>query len=334
MRNLIFVFLLLSQFIAACQQLPDNALSMVIDGPAAAAQSENPQAAPANMVFKLSDDGTSWQNISTGLSADYPIDYFLTHEGEAIAGTAEGVYRSAMVAASPVWEMDALLPEQVNRMYSSRTGLYVQTATNRFFRYVTGDIWIPAFSSPENRRCLTMMETADGALFTGTDKGVFKSADQGKTWRQVYQQGWVLKIVESNGVLLCTNEQGILRSADGGEHWEVVISEGGVGIAVEEIDGGFAAITYNTTSASRRIRISTDAGKTWQAIDKGLPPHANIASIVQLGGNFFCGHPAGIYRSADRGKTWELILPSIGKKVFNLSVSGKVLYALPMDAGC
>ena len=89
MRNLIFVFLLLSQFIAACQQLPDNALSMVIDGPAAAAQSENPQAAPANMVFKLSDDGTSWQNISTGLSADYPIDYFLTHEVEAIAGTAD-----------------------------------------------------------------------------------------------------------------------------------------------------------------------------------------------------------------------------------------------------
>lgn len=144
----------------------------------------------------------------------------------------------------------------------------------------------------------------------------------------------MIHMVESNGVLLCTNERGILRSTDGGEHWDLMISEGGVGIAVEVIESGFAAMTYNTESKSRRIRISEDGGKTWQAIDAGLPPSANIASIKQVGETFFCGHPDGIFRSDDRGKTWKLILPSIKEKVFNLSVSGNVIYAIPQNGGC
>jgi photosystem II stability/assembly factor-like uncharacterized protein len=143
-----------------------------------------------------------------------------------------------------------------------------------------------------------------------------------------------MKMVESDGVLLATSQVGIIRSSDGGENWDAVISEGGVGIAVENIKGGFAAITYNTTSETRRVRTSYDGGKTWQPIDAGLPASLSIASIVQVGDNFFCGHPSGIFRSSDKGKTWQLLLPSIEKKVFNLFVSGNVIYAIPRDGGC
>jgi photosystem II stability/assembly factor-like uncharacterized protein len=127
---------------------------------------------------------------------------------------------------------------------------------------------------------------------------------------------------------------GILRSADAGENWDWVINEGGVGIAVESIRGGFAAITYNTASKTRRVRTSYDGGKTWQPIDAGLPVQDSIASIIEVGEYFFCGHPTGIFRSLDQGKTWKLVLPSIENKVFNLSVSGNVIYAIPREGGC
>ena len=114
----------------------------------------------------------------------------------------------------------------------------------------------------------------------------------------------------------------------------VVLNEGGVGIAVERIKGGFAAITYNTESKTRRVRTSYDGGKTWQPIDAGLPASLSIASIIEVGEYFFCGHPTGIFRSSDKGKTWKLLLPSVKGKMFKLSVSGNVIYALQMESHC
>ena len=143
-----------------------------------------------------------------------------------------------------------------------------------------------------------------------------------------------MKLVEFDGVLMAASMKGIIRSTNGGENWALVINEGGVGIAIENIQGGFAAITYNTTSETRRVRTSYDGGKTWQPIDAGLPATPLIASVIQVGENFFCGHPDGIFRSSDKGKTWKLLLPSIENKVFNLSVSGNVIYAIPRNGGC
>ena len=149
-----------------------------------------------------------------------------------------------------------------------------------------------------------------------------------------------------------------MRSTDTGEHWEWVISEGGVGIAVERIDGGFAAISYNTKSQSRRIRISMDGGNTWKAIDEGLQPslllssvkayqasssfasinglqaQAFISSIKQVGKYLICGHPDGILRSPDMGRTWKLVHSGVDEKVFQIHASGDVLYAVLGGLGC
>jgi len=190
----------------------------------------------------------------------------------------------------------------------------------------------------------TIFETSDGTVFLGSDFGLYKSSDKGQSWKQVQNEGWVMDMVESEGVLIGTGQKGIMRSTDNGEHWEWVISEGGVGIAIERIDGGFAAIYYNTKIQSRRISISLDGGKTWKAIDYGLPSSASISSIKQMGKYLFCGHPDGIFRSSDMGQTWNMIYPSVvipfpfnplnNGKVFNIYVSGNVLYAVARDGGC
>lgn len=177
-----------------------------------------------------------------------------------------------------------------------------------------------------------------------------KSVSPGKDWKQV-QKSLAMNVVESEGVLIATDGKGIKRSTDKGEHWEWVISEGGVGIAVERIEGGFAAVSYSDITKSRRIRISLDNGKTWKAIDEGLPPSLSISSIKQVGNYLLCGHPDGIFRSSDMGKTWKVVLPGVdngfkifsltanstsdkNKKVFKLFVSGNVVYAVARHFGC
>jgi photosystem II stability/assembly factor-like uncharacterized protein len=187
---------------------------------------------------------------------------------------------------------------------------------------------------------------------------VLKSTNGGHTWQETSEAPPEVEstasgnnIVKSEGVIITTGQKGIRRSIDNGENWQWVISEGGVGIAIESIKGGFAAISYNTTTKSRRIRISLDNGKTWQAIDKGLPPSPLISSVKQIGNHLICGHPDGIFLSPDMGKTWHSVHPGVEKnalsfsttgntpsgktdKVFRIYVSGNVLYAVAVDAGC
>ncbi len=298
-------------------------------------QQKNTPSLAANIIFQSIDNGQTWQDISKGLPSDIKPDAIFVDNGELYLNATFGMFRSNTDNTIPDWKKEISFDNRSTNMAKGRASLYSFTSSGHFYQKINNtSLWLPVFNTFKNSLVRTMMETSDGNIFIGCDNGIFKSADNGNTWKHVFSDGWVIQMVESKGVLVCTNSHGILRSSDGGENWDLVISEGGVGIAAEIIDGGFAAITYNTTSKTRRVRTSFDSGKTWQAIDAGLPAHASIASIKQVGKFYFCGHPDGIFRSSDEGKTWELLLPAIDKKVFNLSVSDNVIYAVPRDEGC
>ena len=276
--------------------------------------------AAANIIFKSSDGGQTWQDISEGLPENLQADGFIEKNSELYIRTGNGIYHSKQNSTAPFWKKEIFPGDYYN---------------GQFLLTINGmSVWSPMYTNFQDKQVHAVFETPKGTVFIGSSNGIFKSTNNGKTWKQVHTGGWVMKMVESNGVLMATSQAGILRSTDDGETWDCVISEGGVGIAVERIKGGFAAITYNTQSQTRRVRISYDGGMIWQPIDAGLPASLSIASIIQVGEYFFCGHPTGIFRSSDKGKTWKLLLPSIGNKVFNLSVSGNVIYAMPRDGGC
>ena len=244
------------------------------------------------------------------------------------------IYHSKLNSAAPFWEKE-IFPGKQGSIIPGKTGTFAYNYNGEYLQKINGStVWSPVYRNFQQKYVRTVFENGRGTVFIGSDNGLFKSTNTGNTWKQVLVGGWVGKLVESNGVLLATSQGGILRSTDGGENWDYVISEGGVGIAVERIDGGFAAITFNTQSQTRRVRTSYDGGATWQPIDAGLPPSLSIASIIQVGEYFFCGHPAGIFRSSDTGQTWQLLLPSVENKVFNLSVSHNVIYAILRSGGC
>ena len=307
----------------------------------------------ANIVFKSIDGGQTWQDISEGLPEPAQQEDSVQTNQTAI-GSDDGIYRDAFFAddnglylsagnwiyhskpnsTAPFWNKE-IFPDEHSSISPGKTRIFAYNYDGQFLQQINGtSVWSPVYTNLQEKQVRTIFETDGGTVFIGSDHGLFRSTDSGKTWKQVHTGGWAMKLIESNGVLMATSQKGIIRSTDGGENWDLVISEGGVGIAIERIEGGFAAITYSTMSETRRVRTSYDGGKTWQPIDAGLPATLSIASIVQVGEYFFCGHPTGIFRSSDKGKTWKLLLPSIENKVFNLCVSGNVIYAIPRDGGC
>jgi photosystem II stability/assembly factor-like uncharacterized protein len=303
-----------------------------------------------NIIFQSRDGGQTWQDISQGLPESEQPDGFFAGESEVYLRVNNKMYRSKSNLKTPDWEkVDGLDPQSASIVFN-RSGVVAYNYQGEIYQKTpSAGTWQPIHTNFRKPTMRTIFETSDGTVFMGYDHGLYKSADKGKSWKQVQNEGWVMNIVESEDVLIATGQGGIMRSTDKGEHWQFVIREGGVGIAIERIQGGFAAISYNTTSKSRRMRISLDKGKTWKAIDEGLKPSMFISSIKQIGGFLLCGHPDGIFRSSDLGKTWNLVLSSVdeaevnyaapwisepNKNVFRLYVSGNVLYAVSGGGGC
>jgi hypothetical protein len=289
----------------------------------------------AKIVFRSFDGGQSWQDISEGLPGDKLVGSLFVNDRGFYLRTGKYIYHSKPNNIAPFWEKE-IFPDEHSNIAPGKSGIFAYDYHQGQFRQkIDGSSeWSPIYENFQLKGILNVFETAAGTVFIVCDRGrgLFRSTDNGKNWKEVTRGVW--KMVESNGVLMASSINGTIRSTDDGETWETVVSEGGVGIDIAPIDGGFASITFNTQSNTRRVRTSYDGGKTWQAIDADLPPSMNISSIIQVGKYFFCGHPNGIFRSADKGKTWKLLLPSIEGKGFNLSVSGNVIYAIPGIGGC
>ncbi len=338
MHTIKFAFLLLFPFVFSSNHALKAPQSSHV--PACAQSSKTAKKGIAKVVFKSADGGQTWQDISEGLPTaaqdDNGIDRnaFFTNDNGLYLTDGTGLYNSKANASAPFWTKE-IFPNQQNSIAPGRQGIFAYNYQGGLTQKINGTrVWTPVYTNFQYKRLSSIFETAGGTLFISCDYGLFKSADKGKTWKQINTAGGAGSIVESNGVLVATSIKGIIRSDNNGESWEPVISEGGVGITVVSIKGGFAAITYSTASKTRRVRTSYDGGITWQPIDAGLPASLSIASIVQVGENFFCGHPKGIFKSSDKGRTWKLLVPAIDGKVFNLSVSGNVIYAIPRSGRC
>lgn len=309
--------------------------------------------ASTNILYQSKDGGQTWQDISHTLPVNEQPQDFFAGEVDIYLRVNDVLYHSNSTLKTPVWEKENTLDPRSASIVFNRSGVMAYNYDGHMYRKAsTTETWVPAYTTFKKQTMRTIFETSDGIVFIGSDNGLYKSADKGKSWKQVQNEGWVMDIVESDGVLIGTGQNGIMRSTDKGEHWEWVISEGGVGIAVERIQGGFAAISYSSITKSRRIRISVDNGKTWKAIDEGLQPSLSISSIKQVGNYLLCGHPDGIFRSSDMGKTWSRVHSSVDvnifkyvntwnaanendpRKVFKLYVSGNVLYAVVRNFGC
>jgi photosystem II stability/assembly factor-like uncharacterized protein len=171
--------------------------------------------------------------------------------------------------------------------------------------------------------------------------GIYKSIDAGKTWthlglrdgQQIAQVAVDPKNPDRIFVAVAghpygpNEERGVYRSVDGGKTFEKVLyRDENVGASDVQVDPSNPAIVYAALWESREapwengmfngdgggIFKSTDGGKTWHRLTKGLPPgivQANIAIAPSAPKTLFAAVRtktiAKLYRSDDTGETWH-----------------------------
>jgi photosystem II stability/assembly factor-like uncharacterized protein len=365
------VFLLLFQFVFACNEASEFlATSSITDS----RQKPKRNAGEGSIIFKSADGGQTWQDISEGLPEKLKRegvwrDGFIANDQGLYLRAGNGVYHSESNSTSPFWTKE-IFPGRQRNIAPGKNGFFAYDFRGQFLKKMDGTSnWSPMYTDFQEQAVRlnatkddwmyknfkekfvsTVFETGGGTVLIVSNNSLFRSADNGKTWKQVSAGNGTMKLAESNGVLVATSKDGILRSTDDGQNWVRVIGEGGVGTAVERIDGGFAAILRNAETETNSIHVSMDGGKTWNATGEDLTPSRasllmkkigllkslpNILAVKQLGKYLICSRSDGMFRSADMGRTWHQIsLPETENYGFSLlSVSGNVMYVAP-NKGC
>ena len=186
-----------------------------------------------NIVFKSTDGGQTWQDISKGLPENLRKDgirgdsIFANDKGLFLR-VGNGLYHSTPNATAPFWTKETSTDEN-SSIAPNKSGIFANNYLGVMVKKANGtNVWVPIFDNFSDPRIRNVFETAGGTIFIGTDRGLFKTANSGKTWKHVYAGGLVGNLAESNGVLVATSMRRIIRSTDNGENWALVISEGGV----------------------------------------------------------------------------------------------------------
>lgn len=342
-------FLLLFLFPFACNDSLEFQASSTSTG-----SQQKRKAGVGSLVFKSTDGGQTWQDISKGLPENVHLDSlrgnsFFANDKGLFLKVGNGLYHSTANTTAPFWREEAF-PDEHSSIVSGKSekflwGVNLKTTNGT-------SVWSPIFENFHEPRIRSVFETASGTIFIGIDRGFFRSTDGGQTWKHVHDGRLVGHLAESDGILVAISNRKIIRSTDGGENWAPVMGEDNVAFDVKPIKGGFVAITSNSesnTPNTSRLSTSYDGGKTWQPIDAGDKVLIDsirrtwndrpslqrfMTPIIQVGEAFFSTHPDGIFKSSDGGKTWKLSLPSVEDKSFNLFGSGNVLYAIPSKGGC
>ncbi|MEO5891285.1 MAG: sialidase family protein [Ferruginibacter sp.] len=223
-------FLLLFPFLPACDQALEFPQSSLLPN---SQQKQRDKAGDAKIVFKSTDGGQTWQDISKGLPENLREDSirgnsFFTNDKGLFLRIGNGLYRSTPNATAPFWTKE-IFHDADSSISPGKAGLpgYNYWAVN--VKKTNGtSVWSPIFDTFQTPVIRSVFETAGGIIFIGTQKGFFKTDDNGETWKHVYAGSLVGHMAELDGVLLAPNWRKIIRSTDNGENWAPVISDSSV----------------------------------------------------------------------------------------------------------
>jgi photosystem II stability/assembly factor-like uncharacterized protein len=176
--------------------------------------------------------------------------------------------------------------------------------------------------------------TPNNSIFVGTELGIFRSDDNGLTWKDKGTGAEINSLAcdSSGNIFLGTTHQ-IYKSSDNGETWVISNTMGNPPPTYSQISTILVSNTNRLYACctNGNIHFSGDRGATWTSIGK---LDANSLTLLE-DNKIIVGGSKGIYKTEDSGATWYLSNNGISEKLIDYMVSdlnGNML-AFVLDEG-
>jgi photosystem II stability/assembly factor-like uncharacterized protein len=286
-------------------------------------------------LFKTSDGGSHWQPSGTvrhtvkcvAISPGFGMD------GCAFAGSVVGAHKTTDRGTSWNAVNNGLLAWDVDAMVASPN--YADDGTVFAGRNVHpnpapvlrtadgGATWDVSSAGLDvvSINCLAVSPNfpSNPMLLAGTEPGLWKSSDHGDSWQQVgIPWSGNDRNVRAVGIgagaeVFAATTAYIYCSDDGGVHWRTHSTDWWRSALCLAISPNYASDGMLAMGASRGIQVSVNRGRSWSTSRAGLPAYAGARSIVfspgfATDGTLFAalsGKDGGVYKSTDRGTTWQ-----------------------------
>ena len=228
-------------------------------------------------VFKTTDDGITWKNISDGFFKTGSVGAIAVAESDpniVVVGMGEHAARGVMTSMG-------------NGVYKSmdagKTWSHLGLDKTRHI----SDVVI----HPTNPNIIYI--TAQGAQYAPSkERGIYKTTDGGKTWKNI------LSVNNTTGAsslsIDMTNPRILYASMWQHQRYPWVMESGG------ENSGLFKSIDAGTTWTKMKLGLPKDFGKSGISVSRANPDR--VFAVIEA-----AGKKGGVYRSDNAGKTWKQV---------------------------
>ena len=169
------------------------------------------------------------------------------------------------------------------------------------------------------------------SIFAGTGQGVFRSIDNGQSWRACgsWYNSWQVEAFLVYGSSIYAASGRIMVSSDDGRTWQPSTTgldgDGGDPCTFATID---TVLFVGMRSNGGDLYRSTDFGASWNHAESGLTD-MTVQTLAVMGTTLFAGTTgSGVFRSTNKGTNWSHVVTGLtDTSILTLAVSGSNLFA-------
>ncbi len=295
------------------------ALTLLLLLTASPAQSHDPSAWGG--LFRSRDHGAAWVSANSGVFVSGAIALAIspTDANHQLLGAESGLLRSRNGGRDWTIEAPSVVLGSVFAVAFAADGRRALASTGLgIFHNEAENTWRPVSAPQGTAPARAIVRSGeDGRVYLAGWTGLFRSDDWGASWSSAADglpnepAETLLVIYGSAEVLYAIVRGGIWASVDGARTW----ASRGAGISPTNVDAIAADAKHPArlwAAGGDRVFRSDDAGASWQGVGRPLPePNTTVHGIAASEEMVVVTTDSGLYRSANGGKNWALIIDNL-----------------------